>query len=186
MVAKINIDFSISNIVRTLLPEINKDSNKRFGYGVGKRKTALYIRIRMQKSYHGYLEDGNTLSGYKDRTVCDYLHYIFSGNVSVWFAATNSPFLDTDPSKYKNTSNHDSCWSSDGLRDISRIYFEQCEKVQDHLPENLKVAPAYVSDFSLLEKVSLVEITINSSEGNRYGYDLTSLKRSNLKLTVGE
>lgn len=61
---------------------------------------------------------------------------MFTSNVSVYVAdVTNEDYSVTpftlDPQQWENTSNHDSCWRTDGLRFLNERYFEMCKKVND-------------------------------------------------------
>ena len=40
-----------------------------------------------------------------------------------------------------NTSNHDSCWRSDGMRPLSELYFRFANEINDELTEEDRVAP---------------------------------------------
>lgn len=53
---------------------------------------------------------------------------VFAGNTSVWYQVKNLP-LDGKLvwSEFENSSNHDSCWQSDGLRFLSQEYFDMCK-----------------------------------------------------------
>jgi len=57
---------------------------------------------------------------------------MFCGNVSVFYAfkKMSTYYPSQIPcDNWINTSNHDSCWRSDGLHFITDVYFEMCYKV---------------------------------------------------------
>ena len=59
---------------------------------------------------------------------------LFHGSTSVYYVdrmrsdGTKRYIKDIDPSEWKNTSNHISCWRSDGFSFISEAYFDMCKK----------------------------------------------------------
>jgi len=85
---------------------------------------------------------------------------LFCGNTSVWIASQD-PREDENRwhsvqcvplDAWENTSNHDSCWRSDGLDSpLSCIYFDMCDEANEQLPEKDQCAP------------------INMSQHNRFG-----------------
>ena len=75
------------------------------------------------------------------------VHFIFSGNTSVWFAHVDalsrwdSVLID----EWENTSNHDSCWRTDGVSSIlSKLYFKWAKEI------NPDMAPCDLSKFCTL------------------------------------
>jgi hypothetical protein len=85
----------------------------------------LYIRARVRVKKPGS----------RSRGKAGFLHFVFqrpyhSRSTSVWFqAGDDRGFIPVD-AFWQNTSNHDSCWRSDGVRDhIHRVYVDYCRKV---------------------------------------------------------
>lgn len=59
-----------------------------------------------------------------------FVNMIFFRNVSVFYRVSDKmKFLKEDLDEYANSSNHDSCWRSDGFRFLRDLYFELCKKV---------------------------------------------------------
>lgn len=57
---------------------------------------------------------------------------LFCGNVNVFIAHTGSAYVrceDIPLDRWVNTSNHDSCWATDGLQFLTQAYFEMCKEV---------------------------------------------------------
>jgi hypothetical protein len=146
MIAPIESEMTIAALVEMFLPMVrasNQEALAANGYREGNiDQLAIHICLDMSARYSGYLEDGNTMSDYEPKVVGNYIHFLFLGNVTVFAAVTKEPNINMVPTdRWENTSNHDSCWRSDGLRPITHTYFNLCERVQAHLPKELKVAP---------------------------------------------
>jgi hypothetical protein len=63
------------------------------------------------------------------------VHTLFTGNTSVFVAISRS-FQKWDHipvEQYKNTSNHDSCWRSDGLRELSTLFFALTDEMNEQI-----------------------------------------------------
>ena len=76
-------------------------------------------------------------------------HYflLFCGNVNVFMARAgknHTSFEDVPADMWVNTSNHDSCWSSDGLNFLSEAYFEMCKEVNPSKPPILLESTAQI------------------------------------------
>jgi len=149
----------VSDIVRRKLSEIE---DPPFFHDMG-RTSMKGILLRMRY----YARDGENFA---DKRV----YFAFCGNVHVFYAIV--PRLNLPLSKVKsweNTSNHDSCWSSDGLTHISGDYFELCKKVNPHK------APIYVKtgvQFDPIKDVLPVEMMLRVSPESNYRYDLMQIK----------
>ena len=80
---------------------------------------------------------------------------------------------------WENTSNHDSCWRSDGIDSpLTRLYFEFSEQINNELSENGKyreneVAPVLMHDhstFNFITPFDLVKITKSKDTKDNSGY----------------
>ena len=75
------------------------------------------------------------------------VHFIFTRNTSVWYTFREGLHRwDEIPfNEWKNTSNHDSCWISDGVRSVlTKLYFEWAKEI------NPDIAPRDISQFCIL------------------------------------
>ena len=109
--------------------------------------------------------------------ICTDAVFVFCGNVSVFFSDSVFeyglllPFREMKPYHWENTSNHDSCWKSDGLRNISEICFQLCSLLDDSIPpKDIEVT----ASFSYPVKVWT---TLKPKED--YGFDLIKVERRN-------
>ena len=63
------------------------------------------------------------------------LHTVFTANTSV-FTAVSEDFKGWDQislDAWNNTSNHDSCWRSDGMRTLSELYFRWAKEINEEM-----------------------------------------------------
>ena len=150
-----DLEISLGNIVRGMLPYIQNSYKS-------KKERAIYIKVQLKAEYINNVE-------------IKFLHFIFTGNVSVW-CAVNKEFIIKHISydEFKNTSNHDSCWSSDGIRDIFNTYIDMCKSVQKDLPEKEKIAPIDIKTFNFIKDVKFVNISYEKY--NDVKYKLTKIE----------
>jgi hypothetical protein len=102
------------------------------------------------------------------------VHMIFFGNTSVFYVVDKDrKFFGIPPAeKFINSSNHDSCWRSDGFQFLHNLYFEMCETV------NEKVAPIKLDSTStLLLWAKMEKIRIEFKKVEDYGYGLINIKQ---------
>lgn len=73
---------------------------------------------------------------YKRKDIAKLVYMIFCGNVSAFY--TDKIWTKDDIKKdvtqiptsdWINTSNHDSCWTSDGMKLLERDFFDMCEEI---------------------------------------------------------
>lgn len=98
--------------------------NQRTKYG-------LHVSVDLRMSDYGFAEDGNTRvrdEVHRGATA----HFLFCGNTTVFFALSGSSSIP-GPAEFKNTSNHDSCWRTDGVHNpLTALFFKWCEEVSPH------------------------------------------------------
>lgn len=70
------------------------------------------------------------------------IHFVFVGNTSVWFAYCESlsRWDDIPIERWENTSNHDSCWRTDGVNQpLAKLYFDWARELNPHkAPRNIE------------------------------------------------
>lgn len=101
-------------------------------------------------------------------------HVAFCGNVSVFVSRYDHEvsgeikfrhFSQIPSNKWENTSNHDSCWKSDGLMWLSGAYFEMCENC------NNNVAPIKLDttcDIGFLSMWRDVQMTVSRNSDDNW------------------
>jgi len=105
--------------IQAMLPSIVESMLPTFS-----DKLALRVVLRLEIDHYSELED-------QDLHATRYVEYIFhrvTNYTRVYMRqAENSRDLHIQPGdhlEYERTSDHDSCWRTDGLRDLPQIYFE--------------------------------------------------------------
>lgn len=99
----------------------------------------LYFHVEVQLENFGYERDSTTFHEDWARSFYRSLHFVVTARHQVYLFKTEDPVsaLDTplDPAQWVNTSCHDSCWRSDGLRAIWETLREAHEFCWGHIPE---------------------------------------------------
>lgn len=120
--------------------------------------TALRFDLTMSVSHNGYLKDGSTYVEAYDNRAITKISVIVTARHRVYIAASaEKDQHDFEPDDFVNTSNHDSCWKSDGLNLLTKIYFDMCKFVVRNWPEGTAPAP--------------IELTTRIQLGNWRGYN---------------
>lgn len=120
-VADMNIEMSVAQIVEAMLP---RHSDRNLG---------LLIQLKMEASDFGYGDDGNTIEREPQHHRQD-IHFLFvrpSNYTKVFVCMPDfREFRIIDVERvWKQTSDHDSCWRSDGMRDVTDVYFKLCDPI---------------------------------------------------------
>ena len=94
-----------------------------------------------------------------------FYYVVFCNNVSVFVARREvddgiQHYEDIESSDWENTSNHDSCWRSDGMRWLSKAYFDMCDEVNAEAAPITLDASATIGFMSLWRDVE-VNVTWN-------------------------
>lgn len=103
---------------------------------------------------------------------------MFYGNTSVWFAAPEGDerwfsWREIPLDRWENTSNHDSCWRSDGLRCLTNLYFEMSSDIDEN------IAPKDMNQFvrfagfgrNVFNHVQVTQRRAPRSKGNSYWFE---------------
>ena len=104
---------------------------------------------------------------------------LFCGNVSVFVKEIDPKTMyfehigiSGDYSDWKNTSNHDSCWRSDGLNFIDNTYFEMCEEL---FPEKAPIDCNVYAEFGIVDSYPKT-VLVKMAPKTDYGYDLINIE----------
>lgn len=102
------------------------------------------------------------------------VNFLMTRSTSVWMS--RGAYQTKDLAQWQNTSNHDSCWRSDGIdTPISQLYFEAAHKVDP------KMAPCDLDDYSSFYhhdsiRFAKVKVARDDDGSGRYLYKLTEVK----------
>ena len=107
-------------------------------------------------------------------------YILFTDNVSVYYASqfddegTRRMWYQVEPEEWINTSNHDSCWRSDGLSWISKLYFDMCKHV------NGEVAPIALESTARVGFIDMWrEVTVTSRSAELWENEVLEVKPVN-------
>ena len=165
---KVGLSSLISSIVREELRKCDMEPKYELKTG---HITKEGIMIEYNCAVHDYTGHRSAKESFRRYMI------LFCGNVNVFVARVEhkSCLEDVPPERWENTSNHDSCWSSDGLDFINRSYFEMCNEV------NPDVAPVLLdsgAQIGFLSKMfTKVIITYKQRQGNDYRNELVKVEK---------
>jgi hypothetical protein len=166
----------ISAITDQLLPQelwnpIKREQTKD-GFGFVTTHQALIFRLDLRLSYYS---EEMTINRSQQMffVLCGHRHVWVAkepaDNENRWFNWKTIPMDQWD-----NTSNHDSCWRTDGLDSpISQVYFEMAESINAELGEEKSVAPKDMSDhtyFGLGSPFESIYVTHGKDPKDRNSY----------------
>ncbi len=147
-------DSTIATLVNALLPR---------GGSSGQPSRALYLQVRISLNVYAPVEDLESST----------VHLIFerpTNYTKVWSCvdfAWNFPA----PAKFVMLSDHDSCWSTDGLRDVSKTYLNLLGKLRErHGGKRIDV-----SSFNCIDHVEWVGVTYHADPSDRHRKILTEI-----------
>lgn len=122
---------------------MTKSSDGHFWYPdndfVKNPDVALYMTLEVCADNHGYEADGNTHRPEWVRHFYKELHFIITSRYNVFLAVSDKRFsraTDIKLEEWVNTSNHDSCWRTDGVEGhITKMMFDAWDHCFSHMPE---------------------------------------------------
>lgn len=91
--------------------------------GFDKTRPGLLVSLDLRLSHYALSQEEY------HRSAMAYV--VLTGNTSVFVATTtdHTRWNELPGNAWANTSNHDSCWRSDGFRFLSTMYFNMCEEM---------------------------------------------------------
>lgn len=121
---------------------LSEQNNK--GRLIAKNSSDLGIHfcVELRADNFGYEKDGNTKHNKWERHYYSYIHIIILSERRVFVAISDKIRLeDISVESWENTSNHDSCYRSDGFAIFNQKYFEAYNHCWKHIPEEHQVSP---------------------------------------------
>ncbi len=167
-----NTSHTISMLVDQVLTTERRFNREYLENGCLRSSNGMLVELAMS------VEDRNAEK--LDEELKRFYYVVFCGNVSVFIARQDVPgeqglrhFTKIPSDEWENTSNHDSCWRSDGLHFITDAYFEMCKECNDN------VAPITLESICQIGFIRLwrdVEVITKSSDDDDYRNVLVSVK----------
>jgi len=106
---------------------------------------ALMFTVEISIANHGYERDGNTYHEDWERQFYAELDYVITGRHQVFVKIHKEK--DPSPAVWVNTSNHNSCWRSDGLRDIWETLSFGWQECYGHVPREHQRSMAEMNQY---------------------------------------
>lgn len=82
------------------------------------------------------------------------VHTLFTANTSVFVAVSRNyeRWFEIDPADFLNTSNHDSCWRTDGMSALRNVYYAMAEEINSERKKDghSALAPRELNQFCTL------------------------------------
>lgn len=146
---------------------------------------ALYFEVNINVENFGYERDGNTHHEDWARN--------FYRDLKIVVTAKHEVFVKMGAGDWVNTSNHDSCWRSDGLRIIWETMHEGWEHCWKHVPEEHRVTPAQMHRHCTINggcfskgAVQFMRVKTELKEGDHYRRVLTEARRVKFSVQIEE
>ena len=124
-------------ITQTMLDLYNQFVDYKNDFNINE---GIYFIVRLSAYNPGYEKDGNTYHKEWVKAKHSFFHIIFLSRRNVFVSISDKDKIP-DPKKWKNTSNHSSCFRSDGIANLSTLYFKMNDDIFEGVPEEHKQAP---------------------------------------------
>lgn len=155
------------------------------------KEYGVLFTLRINCENFGYEKDGNTFHEDWQHNAVIYVHYIILGSRKVFYAINCSP--DAKVEEFKNTSNHNSCWSSDGFHDLFNVYmrlYKECWE-NPNIPEDQRVKPCHADFYTDMQRPKFVLVSHTATKDERgitehYWRQITKIEMQEAFLTIGE
>jgi len=121
---------TVERLVERLLPRFSSDNQ------------VLSISLKINASFYcGSSNDPDELGDYQDYTQINYLFHRPNNYTKVWEHISDKPVFNIrNPEiEWVMKSNHDSCWTSDGLRGILEARFNSYDVILQQIADDLNI-----------------------------------------------
>lgn len=152
----------------------------------------LLFEVEISAENFGYEKDGNTHHEEWERRFFAVLEIVVTARHEVFVRRHGNPVsMSKGAGPWVNTSNHDSCWRSDGLRQIWETLVEAHEHCWSHMPEQHAKSMNEMHTHCNVNggvfskgAVQFVRVKSQPGDGTRYGRDLVEVRRVGFKVIV--
>jgi hypothetical protein len=151
------------NVISVLVESyLDKTAMHRINNTDDRHYKGMAICLKAYGQYHG-----DNVSATEHRNI----HFLFFGGVHVWAAIEPKEerwlsWHDVPLECWKHTSSHDSCWRSDGLEPLSKLYFEIADDIiretglEGLAPKDIDITATLGGFTKMFEEVSIVETEV--------------------------
>jgi hypothetical protein len=160
--------------------------------GANDSKYGMAFMLDLYCENHGYEKDGNTHHPEWKRNYRKNIHVIILRPRMVFIAVTDETHLElVPPSEFNNTSNHDSCWRTDGLRLLREESWRAYNHCYDHMPEEHKpLIGLSTLDMDIAQvfgkPMRFVRVEHKPLNDDSYHRELTEIKEAPYELRVSQ
>lgn len=107
-----------------------------FVEGTELKELGIHFAVELRADNHGYEKDGNTHHESWERRIYNVFHVIILQNRRVYTCLSKHISLhEIKAEEFKNKSNHDSCYRSDGLHELFKIVGTMFDEAYSHVPK---------------------------------------------------
>jgi hypothetical protein len=136
----------------------------------------ILMTLEIHAENHGYERNGNTFHKSWRARYLKYLHYIVVKEHSVFVAISDEfDWRNISLKEWSNTSNHDSCWRSDGFHNVFPEIMKAYHACYDHIPKKHQPIPCMANISGSISPrckspITFVSVIKKKSEENTKGY----------------
>lgn len=148
---------------------------------------AMQFAISFHIDNYGYEREGNTHHPEWEHQFHRIIHVLVTRRCNVFVATTDH--LNAEVREWCNTSNHDSCWSTDGLQIFNEIFYEGYNHCFGFIPKEHRKIPIEVEPFVQFRDwhfgkppFKIVKVTGEYTKDHRW--NVTEIKPVEFKLNV--
>ena len=176
-VCNIAADSSLATVVEAMLPR-GTSVYAPYVRGVPlDRSRGLYVCLDLRVACH---QDGAIEADSKKeearRSIVVHLVFDRRSNYTKVWSVINDSWMKPEPGAFTMKSDHDSCWRTEGFRDVTDAYFTILHDLRANLPPSFRD----IHEFSTIHSINWVEIEWEKDPDDERGYRkvLTHLKNN--------
>lgn len=158
-----NVDTVVSELKESLLPRAQINEK------------ALYVCLDLRLRHYRHVSEGFEFGA---STFVHFVLYSPYGSSTHTFIAQGDPYADLSLLAWENTSNHDSCWRTDGVgKPLHEIFMDLANEVnrQVHEAGFPTVAPVEIKQhcaFRMSNPWSLIDVEVKRDPNEYYKFSL--------------
>lgn len=146
----------------------------------------ILIPLEISCSNHGFDRNGLYHGNWKQTNSVRFLHILILSSRKVFVSvARNYQHGIPKPEMFNNTSNHDSCWRSDGLNEVSKAYNQVYEDCWGHIKDTFKIPPIMANFWAQFSDFKFVKVEHEAlNKDDSYWRKLSKIEEVKYRLTL--